>query len=340
MIPYIFNIIIILLTSFIFHFIPIKKEKKDIIFLSIVFIEFFIILAFREPISDMIKYCQYYSIFGKMSWSELLDFEWEKGYTFLNKILYIINPDKRFFIVITSALSLIGPYVFIRKYSKNYLMSTLMFVAMNFFGYYYYVLRQVLALSILLISITFIRNKKIFKFIFCVLIATSFHKSSILFLLGYFIFNFKITNKYLSSVAIGLIVLMPFKNIIVKFVSSFIYQEYFGLSTSSGYELLFMMVFIFGIIYVFNLLNVTNKDDTIFYNQYVFSMFLQVLATSQSVIARLVLDYYIAIIILLPNLFENLKKEQRLLVNVLAYVCIIFLAFVGGSNLPTYTINL
>lgn len=339
MVPYIFNIILILLTGFVCHFLPIKKEKKNKIFLIVVFLEFFLILAVRKPISDMIKYCEYYSVFGKMSWGELLNFEWEKGYTFINKILYMINPSTRFFIIVTSAFSLIGPYVFIKNYSKNYLMSTLMFVAMNFFGYYYYVIRQVMALSILLVSIRFIKNKKFVNFLICVLIATLFHKSSILFLLGYFIFNFDITLKYLIKVIIGLTILFSIKNIVVNIIGSFIYQEYLGLSTSNGYELLLVMIFILGIIFVYKLFSNIEKNDTIFYNQYIFSIFLQILATSQSVISRLVLDYYIAIIIVLPNMLNAIKKEQKLLINTLAYLGIFILALVGGSNLPTYMIN-
>ena len=197
MVPYFVNIAIILLTYLIFYILPIKNKNKNKIFLLVVFIEFFLILALRKPISDMITYCKYYPVFGQMPWGDLLKVEWEKGYVFLNKILYMINPNERFFIIITSALSLIGPYVFIKKYSRNYLMASLMFVAMDFFGTYYYVLRQMLALSILLLSITFIKNKSLFKFVICVLIATSFHKSSILFLLGYFVFNFEISSRYL-----------------------------------------------------------------------------------------------------------------------------------------------
>ena len=339
MVPYIFNIILILFTGFICHFLPTNKEKKNKIFLIVVFLELFLILAIRKPISDMIKYCEYYSVFGKMSLGELLNFEWEKGYTFINKILYMINPNEHFFIIVTSAFSLIGPYVFIKDYSKNYLMSTLMFVAMNFFGYYYYVIRQVMALSILLLSVRFIKNKKFAKFFICVLIATLFHKSSILFLLGYFIFNFDITIKYLIKVIIGLSILFSIKNIIVNIISSFVYQEYIGLSTSNGYELLLVMIFILGVIFVYKLFNNIEKENIIFYNQYIFSVFLQVLATSQSVISRLVLDYYIAVIILLPNMLNGIKKEQKLLINTLVYLGIFILALVGGSNLPTYIVN-
>ena len=115
MLSYVLNIIIVLLTYFICNALPIKKENKNKFFLIIAFIELFLILSLREPISDMIRYCQYYSIIGEMSWNELINFDWEIGYTVLNKILYMINQDERFFIVVTSALTLIGPYVFIKK---------------------------------------------------------------------------------------------------------------------------------------------------------------------------------------------------------------------------------
>ena len=163
MLSYVLNIIIVLLTYFICNALPIKKENKNKFFLIIAFIELFLILSLREPISDMIRYCQYYSIIGEMSWNELINFDWEIGYTVLNKILYMINQDERFFIVVTSALTLIGPYVFIKKYSNNYLMSLIMFIAMNFFSNNYYILRQMLALSILLISVSYIKNRKFTK---------------------------------------------------------------------------------------------------------------------------------------------------------------------------------
>lgn len=138
----------------------------------------------------------------------------------------------------------------------------------------------------------------------------------------------------------GMIVIFPLKGTIVQFISSFVYQEYLGARTSSGYPLLFAMLFIYSIIYLFNLLKLTNKEDKIFYNQYIMAIYLEIFATSQSVIARLVVDYYIAIIIILPNILENLKKEQRLLVKFIAYSLIIILSIVESANLPVYLVNI
>ncbi len=340
MLSYVLNIIIVLLTYFICNALPIKKENKNKFFLIIAFIELFLILSLREPISDMIRYCQYYSIIGEMSWNELINFDWEIGYTVLNKILYMINQDERFFIVVTSALTLIGPYVFIKKYSNNYLMSLIMFIAMNFFSNNYYILRQMLALSILLISVSYIKNRKFIKFTICVLVATLFHKSSILFLVGYFLFNIKITNKYLNYLIIIFIALVPLRNIIVRYISGFIYQEYSGIQTSSGYTLLIIMLMVYGIMYIAHLTKKTNNKDTIFYNQFIMAIVLQIFATSQSVISRLVVDYYVAIIIFLPNIIEKIEIKQRLLVKLLAYLVLFLIALFGYSNIPNYIIGI
>ena len=341
MIPYSINVFVILITYFIIQVIPIAKERKNKYFLFIAFFEFFLILAFRKPISDMIKYCQYYSIIGETSWKDLIYFSWEKGYIFLNKILYMINHSEQFFIIVTSALGLIGPYYFIKRYSKNYLMSVLLFIILSFFGYHYYVLRQMLALSVLLFSIRFIEERKLGKFILCVLLATSLHLTSILFLIGYFIFPLKITKKHFIRVMIIVAILIPLKGVLVKLVALVGYQEYIGVSTSDGYNLLIMMLgflILFYIIASFRSKD-KNEENTIFYNQFFLAVMLQVLATSQSVIARIVVDFYIAIIILIPNVIEDLKEEQKITIYGLMYLGIIVLAIISSGNLPIYQLN-
>ena len=331
MLSYISTIILIVITYFVIRILPIKNDLKNKIFLLSAFLEFFIILATREPISDMIKYCQYYKNIGITSWNNINIFDWEKGYIILCKLLYCINNDERFFIVVTSMLSLIGPYIFLKRYSKDYLMSLIMFVAFNFFYYYYFVLRQVLGLSIILLSIKYIEEKKPMKYIALILLASLFHKSSIIFLICYFIFNMKINKQTYIFFGGTLLLLLPMKNMIVSFINRFFYDEYIGVQTTSGIILFLMMVIIAIILFFLNNNKEQRGSEKILFNQYIFAVLLQVLATSQSVIARLVIDFYIAVIVVLPNSINKITAQQRLTIKFIAYICIAIVGIINNN---------
>ena len=193
MVRTIFLLIMILINYIIIELIPIKNKKK--VFLNISFLELFLILLFRAPFSDMINYINMFHYIGNIPLGDLTNIDWEYGYVLFNKIISTITLNDRWLIGIVSFITLIGQYIFIKRYSKNYLITLILFIGLNFFNYHYILFRQEMALTIVLFSIRYIEKQKLIKFVMCIIIAMFFHQSALIFLLMLIAFKIPCTKK-------------------------------------------------------------------------------------------------------------------------------------------------
>ena len=159
MVRTIFLIVMILINYLVSRGIPAKNKNN--VFLNISFLELFLILLFRAPFSDMINYINMFHRIAELPFSELGSVGWEYGYVIFNKIIAIISSNDRVLIGIISFITLFGQYIFIKKYSNNYLITVILFIGLNFFNYNYILLRQEIALVIILFSIRYIEEKKV-----------------------------------------------------------------------------------------------------------------------------------------------------------------------------------
>lgn len=330
-------LIMILINYIIIELIPVKNKEK--VFLNVSFIELFLILLFRTPFSDMINYINMFHYIGELPFEELKNIDWEYGYVLLNKLITVITSNDRVFIGIVAFIALFGQYIFIKKYSKNYLITLVLFVGLNFFNYHYILFRQEIALAIVLFSIRYIEKQKLVKFILCIAIAMLFHQSALVFALIYVankIESSKDVRIYFIPIFMGIFALRGFLGNLV-YISS--YTEYEGnIQTSDGYTMLFLLLGIYIAILVLEM-TIIKKDkkeiqttENIFYWMYTFAIVFQILATTQSLVARIVLYFNFSLIILLPNIIE--KIENRKLVTLINFVLIVSVMAFALTNEP------
>ena len=340
-------IIIIILGLALLTKILSKSCKQSKIFLNISFMLMFIILILRKPISDMSAYLSHFDKVSQLNFSKIFYSRYESLYVLLVKLISIFSTNHRFFIIITSLIGLIGPYHLIKNNSNNYVISILMFLILNLYGYHFFVLRQTLAISILCFSITYIKNKSFFKFFLLVLIATFFHYTSFVFLLAYFICNIKVTMKYIILFLGADSICFIFRKKILQLIYLIAYDNYLEKEISSqGYPRLFVMLTILIIMILINLFNdrkknnakeiitIRKKEDTtsIFYNLLLLSIFFQIIATQASIAVRIANIFIIGLIILVPNIIETVRNKQiKLFIN----CCIALVSIVYVIYFPT-----
>lgn len=125
----------------------------------------------------------------------------ENGWHVLCKLISYISSSPFFFILCTSFIILIGYYLAIRDFSSIYWLSTLL-VLLGPFCQSLYVLRQYMAMSILLMTYHFIIEKRIWAFLLFVLLAFNIHQTAIIFLPIYFLYHLKGKYIYITIVAI------------------------------------------------------------------------------------------------------------------------------------------
>ena len=130
----------------------------------------------------------------------------EVGYTFLNVLISFFTENRYIFILIVTLIIYTCLFISLRKYTENYPLAVVLFMGLWFFFTFTY-LRQVLAATIVWLSIQYVVERKFWKFLVVFLIGFSMHNSAIIFFPLYFIPLKKFSPKLIVGVMIFLLLL-------------------------------------------------------------------------------------------------------------------------------------
>ena len=194
-----------------------NNGKNELLFLRIIFIVFSVLVATREMTvgSDTPMYLRLFKECADKKWS-IVQFGgyFEPGYLALNVLISYISSSPRFFMVVMSLLINYGFYRFIKKYSKQYLISVVVFMGLSYLYTSMTMMRQLIAMIIVLYGFRFLLNKKIIKFAITVAVASLFHSSAWVALTLFPLMSIKYNKKkalivmaigILASLSIGLL---------------------------------------------------------------------------------------------------------------------------------------
>lgn len=112
-------------------------------------------------------------------------FESEIGWTWLNIFISYFTANRYIFILTITLLTYTLLFVSLRRYATNYPLALIFFFGLWFFFTFTY-LRQVLGATLVWLSIPYIINRKLWKFLIFALIGMMLHKSAIIFVPVYF----------------------------------------------------------------------------------------------------------------------------------------------------------
>lgn len=332
---YIFSFAI---SSFIFRISYKVKLKKTFKWIAILIP--LLIASFRKDVgTDYTLYINGYylpmktvSIFE--SWSK------EYGFLILAKIATIFNSPKIMFFL-SSFLTI----VFIKKsieesdIEEKYL-SYLVYLYV-FFLESLNIGRQHISVAIFLFSIKYIFQKKFFYYIISIFFASLFHKTVLITLPLYFIYNsflVKIKNKRVKDIIILIFSLLVLSFIInyqmltkyiIKILPNFVqYKGYLKTFNGTRNLIIYLKIFFLLIIFSFKkrLVKLNKKNEL-----YIFCIILDLIITYigfyQVSLKRISLYFYIIYIFLFPQLIE-IKKQNKLTVILI----IIFSVFLCIMN--------
>ena len=264
----------ILLFLIIFNSFFFRKNKKIYIVSS--FIILFLVQSLRKytvGIDLLGHYSSNYIKFASMNWSEIFNLckagssYYDAGFIIFMKGLSLISKNVQWFIIATSAINcgLIGRYIY--KHSENYVMETILFIASYSYFMYMNIIAQSIAISIILFGYSYLENKKIFKYIITVLIASLIHSSAIIGLIFIPLFYLKNNKSNIRKVIILSFIGVLFINNIMPFILKYIFPQfafYFKNKNSSMMDgirivhlLLYFLFFIIGYYYIY----IKNKEN-------------------------------------------------------------------------------
>ena len=334
------NYYLLLLVLIIFTYIIIEKilniKNKEVIFLKVAFIEMLLFLGLRDVSVgiDLKNYIPYFNMIKQAKWNNLFILKLEKGYILLNKLISIFGNENLFLFVI-AIITLSGVYFSIKHFSKNYFFSIFIFITFQFYIFQFSGLRQSIAYSIILISLKYIKERNWIKFIVTVLIASTFHKTAIIFIPAYWIAKNKINIKSIKLFFVILILLYILKIPILTLITKYIYKTYDVLSSTDGYNMLILLLSIF----VFFLLikNRDNENNDIWFNMLMVAVLIQSLASVQGNIARLTMYYSYSLMFLIPNAIHDIEStEQRITIKTVIYI-LLFVFYLTNIQMPYKT---
>lgn len=179
------------------------NKKKSYIILFVLHLIFW---GLRWHImTDTLAYeVEFYTIKPIFTWTYLEEHSlwWDKGFVLFAMLSKLINPSFQFFIFINTLIDLILFSLCLKKYSTNFAITILAFLAFQGILTEINLLRNIKAILIFIYSIQYIEKRDLKLFIILNFIGYTFHASAIMFFPMYWILNKQYKLKYILILSI------------------------------------------------------------------------------------------------------------------------------------------
>lgn len=339
MVIYIAYILIIVILS------KLKLKKREFCIVSalllVIMISFRDITMGRNDTKNL--YIPNFNIIANLNMKDVFAFieqrDTEYLFYILTKLFTYISTNEHFYIYVFGLPYVIVVSRFIYKYSKIPCMSFIIFFSVNYFGYAFYLMRHVLALSFILLSYDYIKKRKLIKFIVMVVIATLFHRTAIIFLIAYPISKLQLKEIYQFLImVVAVLISVIFGPKIIELFFNIVSEGHFALYNDLIVKGTLTFFFINFVIWIFCFLckkyRINNKDVTD--EEKADSIALNNILVCGTIIAssiyffpemsRISSFFTIYSIILLPNTISyiNNKKEKIAVITIVSMVFILY----------------
>lgn len=207
-----------------------KEKKKYFLtgaFVGIVFVMGSRYPAYPAPYADLESY---YNLYERSIYSSIEDLQSESradlGYVLLNKVMAMAVPWPQF-ILFAEAIICVGAVVyFVYKYSNDVFLSMMFYVTLGTMVFHLTGFRQSIAMSTCLFAVELARQKRLLWFIATVLLATTFHKTAVVFLPLYAVVGLRLTVLHFSLVGTCMVLGTIFAALLVPVANEMLEMEY------------------------------------------------------------------------------------------------------------------
>lgn len=146
------------------------------------------------------------------------DIQLDVGLYYFNRILLHISRNPVLFFVVSSLIIYMAVFVYIKRTNERIALPTLFFVLSGLYFTSFNVVRQFLALAIVLMFWNKLQNRRFFTFFIACILASCFHLSVIIVIALFFLKNLKINRKLFVEMLVISVVAMPLLGRIVDFL--------------------------------------------------------------------------------------------------------------------------
>ena len=310
---------------------------------------------------DMPGYERNYYVCSEVPWD---DFDWayfEPGYMLLMKISSkLFGLDFHSFCVIAYLFITLSLYFFLKKYSERPCLSLLVYVCYTFFAFNVSGLRNSIAIGIVLIGLTLLRNeskKSVIAFVACVVLAAQVHTSAWIALLYVPLSKFKFTKPHVAALLMVGLLTIVLRSALYSLLASTI-RDFGAAPTMSpgGNVLALIVLLIFSGISIFiiqnrkrfgmrgrpadgaSLISEAQLECLALAFACVFLGVILLLISAESVLSRAAMYLLIFSLILLPNVVVHYDAGTRF--AILICVAVLLFAFFYNTSLIKNSLDL
>lgn len=320
-------------------------EKKRVVSLKHLQIAFAILvialfMGLRGSFTtDYKNYCELFSITIKRSFKDVLSggaYE-ERGYLLLNKLFGLISNNANMFMLFEALLFVFVIYAAAKKQTQDIFLFSIMFVNAGIYLHAFNLTRQALAAAIIYYAIQMLIEKKTWKYVFFIILASLIHATSLVMLvaLPFLIqdINVKNTLKMAVLLLVGLLLLKR----IIGLVQMYRYTGYsygMGAGTANAYVVQWAITVYTWIMIKRGALDIRQRKYKILMNCSIFYVMCSVAALEVYQMSRLCYFFSTPMLLLSCNVLEKLKGESGFWTEMILVLMLAAYMFVWISGTP------
>lgn len=219
-----------------------KYLRKRWAWLLVAALPMFALIAFRDANlgNDTGGYLRSFNQMVNTPWDKIFivndaESQFEIGFVVFEKTITIFTHDANVYQVICSSICLVSVVTFANQLEKSNFSFLYFFATIGIYTFMFTGVRQSLAMGICLLSYKYIKERKLIPFLLLLVLAFFFHKSAILFVVSYFIYNRKIGWMNVSIYALFAVVAYMYIDVIQEWFNTALDYEYGIEETETGF---------------------------------------------------------------------------------------------------------
>ena len=300
-----------------------KKERLDFtVKVLVIGFPLFIVSALRYNVgTDYPSYLHSFIVYKQ----NINDFV-EPFYSFLCKAIIKLDLNEQWFFVITSFIVVYGILWFSLRESPLPALSVFLFWGLTYYFCSMNGVRQFTGIAILMLSLKYVEERNLLKFVFCVLLASCCHFSCFIFVLVYFLNNVTISPlKALIATAVIAIISNPITKLLWLLASYTRYGRYWGGVFDNGVGNYYRLAIHIAILLFCSVFYVKDRKFNLYYNLQILTVWVYIYSGKVAMIRRYAWTFGTASIILMAMAVNSIKDKRIRVLSEIAIVSLFFL---------------
>ena len=333
------------------------RNKKIVIFMCCTTMFLFLALRAETLGVDLDNYSAGYNYIRGLNFSEIISrlhffrtaelvypFSYESGFALSMWLVAKLDFSFHGYLVIYAAFCMWSFGEWCNKYSTNAALTCLLFMCFNTFSLSFGILRQTLAMCILLWATDAIKKQNFLKFLGITALAFLFHRIAILIVPVYFFSRIALSKKRLYgclAFCVAFLLLSPFiySDILVQILIFMGKTSYTDGEFRMNNLIIVMFFAMLGLVIISRREYIPSDTYRMCFMAGILAVLVEILGMYNEVIARSIYILWIYVYILLPDVIQRSRiRDNRRLLNIGIYcIALVYFAYeIHGSEIVPY----